>query len=304
MRYDLSEIVNDAIQSNTPVVLLEGKDDESIYERIANAAERDVVFYQIANIEEYSAGCKDVIQAIYRLQPKFEEREDNIRRILGIIDRDIRFLKTLWEDEIDYKILKGLFILKHYSIETYFATRNNLKKAINKVTYAPQSIISETILNFVEQNHWDSSDELYYLSLEALKNACEMDYTACISYQSGEIKENTQRNHLYQQVISKIDSLDTFAINMNISRSNIKAIVKGKWYLYSYLYKALHQIKNLENHCNSQKLCQSCNVNNTEDCSFKFKPVYNNVSTLYESIFEYVDIIECEDIISAFQRLN
>ncbi len=128
MKYDLFELLNVAITMNKSFLLVEGKDDKQIYARIAKKANKDFDIYLINSIEEYAEGCDSVIKALAKLQPKFLEREDNIQRVLGIIDRDSRSYRTLRSHEIDYQSLKGLFVLKHYSIETYFATRTNLKK--------------------------------------------------------------------------------------------------------------------------------------------------------------------------------
>lgn len=135
MRYDLVRLLNRAIQLNKPFLLVEGKDDPQIYDRIAEKADKQVDIFPVNMVEDYASGCDNVIKAIDKLQPKFDERPENEHLVLGIIDRDSRPYRPLQEDEIDYRTLKSLFILKYYSIETYFATRNNLKKLIEKLTY-------------------------------------------------------------------------------------------------------------------------------------------------------------------------
>ena len=90
MKYDLYELLGIAIQTNTPFVLVEGKDDPQVYYRIAKKANKEIDIYPINTIEEYASGCDNVIKALHKLQAKFEERDENIHRILGIIDRDVR----------------------------------------------------------------------------------------------------------------------------------------------------------------------------------------------------------------------
>ena len=165
MKYDLYELLGIAIQTNTPFILVEGKDDPQVYYRIAKKANKEVDIYPINTIEEYASGCDNVIKALYRLQPKFYERDENIYRILGIIDRDVRPYRSLTTDEIDFRTLKGLFVLKYYSIETYFATKNNLKKVIEKLTYATQDIISDEVLFRAEEKFNEIGNELYLISL-------------------------------------------------------------------------------------------------------------------------------------------
>ncbi len=215
MKYDLYELLGVAILTNTPFVLVEGKDDPQIYERIAKKANKQIDIYPINTIEEYASGCDNVIDALNILQPKFDEREDNENKILGIIDRDVRPYRNLEPDEIDYRILKGLFVLKYYSIETYFATKNNLKKVIKKLTYATQDILTDEIIMKVEEGFNYIHNELYLISLEALKNACITDYSSIVSYDDDNIKEEGRRKYLYDRLKSKEQDLNIFVNEKN-----------------------------------------------------------------------------------------
>ncbi len=304
MKYDLYELLNTAIFTKTAFILVEGKDDAQIYSRIAKKINKKIDIYPVNIIDEYSSGCDNVIKAIHKLQAKFEERKDNIDKVLGIIDRDVRPYRPLSSDNIDYKTLKGLFILKYYSIETYFATKNNLKKLIEKLTYANQNIITEEVLNIVENNFNKITNELYTISLEALKNSCLTDYNSIVGYDDDKIKEEDRRKYIFRKLQSKKTELKNFADKINVNINDLKQVCKGKWYLYNYIIKTLQQIKHLKIMCKKAEIlqCKSCKVENFDDCDYKYKGGYQ-ISGIYNDIFEYIDETECQDIIQRMTGL-
>jgi hypothetical protein len=144
LKYDLFDMVSASIMNNEPLVIVEGKDDYAIYQTIANSINPNVQVYQVNEFENYEQGCTGVIKCMEILQPKFGERTDNINKILGIIDRDVRYFRGEMPDLI------GLFITKHYSIETYFATHENLRKLISKLSFLPLQDIHDDVLVFVQ----------------------------------------------------------------------------------------------------------------------------------------------------------
>lgn len=304
MKYDLFELLDIAIRLKKSFLLVEGKEDKQIYARIAAKAGKDFDIYLIKDIEEYAEGCDSVVKALAKLQPKFLERADNIHRVLGIIDKDSRPYRNLRPHEIDYQSLKGLFVLKHYSIESYFATRKNLKRIIEKVTYLPSNKITDEILEVVESGFETMKKELYFLSLEALKKACMEEYEAILGYKNDSIKDNGRREQLYKQLIGKLTALEEFAKQKNITIDSLKDISKGKWFLYIFLDRAMEQIKKLPELCKQGKIpqCKSCKIGNHTDCSYQSKKGYKP-TIIYNEVFEYVDEVECEDIIERFKKL-
>ncbi|MFK7906604.1 MAG: hypothetical protein AB8B69_15845, partial [Chitinophagales bacterium] len=211
--------------------------------------------------------------------------------------------------------LKGLLVLKHYSIETYFATKTNLKRLIAKMTHLLERDISEEAIRFVEQNIEDSLEGLYYISLEALRNACDTDYIGKIGYKKDvfgkkvpktKVVEKSSKQYLLSQILPKKDSLDNFALlpTIAVSSKDIKKICKGKWFLYNYIYRANHHIQQLSEKCRKGEIprCRSCSVGNFEDCLYTLKANYEN-QALYDDILEFVDWEECSDIIERFKQL-
>ena len=302
IKRNLNEILVAARMSKEPAILLEGKDDVSVYKNISKNISDSFRFYQINEIED-SSGCDSVIAAITRLQSKFIERTDNEKFILGIIDRDAREYKNTLPDN-----LIGVYVLKYYSIETYFVTRKNIGRLINKITFSTENNINETIIDFVEQNYHDNISNLYYISLESLKKECVIGYNSKFGYGDDEtgskVSEKKSREHILSQI--SISDLDEFANSLNISFQNIKQIAKGKWILYFYLYCAYHNIKKLKSKCNDNLImqCNSCEVGNKEDCLFKLRRNKYQIENLYDDMLNFIDLEECNDLILRFKQLN
>jgi len=299
---NLNEILVTARMLKEPAILLEGKDDVSVYKNISKYVSNSFRFYQINEIED-SSGCDSVIAAITKLQNKFVERTDNEKFILGIIDRDTRQFKNTLPDN-----LIGIYTLKYYSIESYFITRNNISRLINKITYSTENNINDAIIDFIEQNYNENIFDLYYISLEALKKECITDYNSSFGYGNDDtgnkVTEKKSREYILSQISTK--ELDEFASSLNISCHNIKQIAKGKWILYFYVYCAYHNIKKLKSKCNENliKQCNSCEVGNYDDCLFKLRRTKYQIENLYDDMLNFIDLVECDDLISRFKQLN
>jgi len=305
MKYDLFELLNIAIEIDIPLLLVEGKDDTQIYSRIADSINKTIDVKQINTIEDYSSGgCDNVIKAVDKLQVKFEEREDNIKRVLGIIDRDVRPYRELTQNEVDYNQLRGLFVLKYYSIEIYFATKRNLAKIIEKLTYLPSTMIKDEVLTHVEGKFHEMKHKLYYVSLEAFKSACIEEYETFVSYGNKQVKQKKGLDHLFSQIENKKNDLDEFAASKNISINDLKQICKGKWYLNHYIRQIYEGIRELAFLCENGKItqCESCKTGNTQECNYKHKSGYTT-GILYNDILSYVDKEECIDIIEKLNEL-
>lgn len=304
MKYDLYDLLNEAIMVNKAMILVEGKDDKQIYDHIAEAIPKEVDIYPINYIEEYASGCDNVIKAMQKLQPKFGERKDNVKFILGIIDGDSRPYRILQEYEIDYTKLIGLYVLKHYSIETYFATENNIAALIQKLTYLPKKMIDNDLIKFTNQKfEGERKNGLYWLSLEALHKACDEKYNNIIGYKDDKIKDFSEFVKHCKQIESKKVALKQFADVHNLDESALKQICKGKWYLFHYASAAFEQIKNMEKLCgNLLKQCDACKTQNKQDCNYKIKKGYQ-VEALYNEMQTFIDKDSCKDIIEQMQKL-
>lgn len=302
-KYDLFDILAVSIMNHESMVVVEGKDDYQIYQTIANEVNPQIQVYQVNEFEDYEAGCTGVIKCLTTLQPKFAERPDNIHKILGIIDRDVR----VFRGEMPSHLL-GLFVTKHYSIETYFATTSNLKKLLHAITYSPIQDIDDQLLTFIQTDFKDSIETLYLFSLEALKKACVSSYDAKLGYDDSpnKLTGSDFKRNAEPFIRAKKAELNTFATDINISKDDIRLIAKGKWYLHWFVHHVYPKIKGLKADCKAAniKQCRSCRVGNEQDCLLKMKEAQYQLSVLQGFLLNFIDKEECADIISAFQRLN
>ncbi len=304
MKRNLNEVLIQAIINKEPAVLVEGKDDRMLYERIAEQVDIPIKIWQIEYIEGYAEGCIHVIKAIEKLQVKFEENSLNIKYIVGIIDKDVRQFTSKLPN------LKGLFVTKYYSIETYFATSNNLAKLINHITYLSRSEINSKLIEYIETEHKQNLNNLFLISLEALQNTCNTDYNAVVRFSekaSNVVKNESKKDQIILPALKiKQAQLFDFAIQKKISIRDIKLICKGKWYLYNYIYFALQTIKKLPADCENNIIqqCDACKIDKYQNCHYKTSLKNYKTEQLTEQIKNFVDKEECSDIINLFKSMN
>jgi len=116
--------------------------------------------------------------------------------------------------------------------------------------------------------------------------------------------------NLMRQINLKIADLEPFAMVRSVTFEDLKLIVKGKWYLFSYVYHLIPIIRDLKNKCNAVKIpqCRSCLAGNLRDCLYKLKVNVTNVNifadSLYNDIKEYIDEESLSDVIGLFKGLN
>lgn len=287
--YDLDEVLTDAIMSNQPALIVEGKDDIRIYEQLSNIIDKPCTVYPIQSIANYAAGCTSVISCIERLQAKFDENPNNIQYVLGIADRDARYYRREIPDN-----LRGLLILKYYSIESHFITQANLRYILPLITNA--TYLSDSHVMFIENFFCLTYENLYYISLEALKNACIASYKGLIGYSASDgVIKNQQ---LIADLLDKRDSLDQFAEEFNIDQSYLKKIAKGKWLLFAFCDLIIQSLQFIPEECDRNTLpsCSMCKREiMQEKCRWSMRSGCNRPQVLSlitnffdENEFEYI----------------
>lgn len=163
-------------------------------------------------------------------------------------------------------------------------------------------------MDFVEGNFQNYTNSLYFISLEALKNACIKNYQNEVQYEDDSVKDWGKFQYLSSKLNAKKEELESFAESKNIEIHDLKLICKGKWYLAIYICTTNHQIKSLVQQCKDENAvipkCAVCETD-TESCQYKYKDVYKKANPILENdILEYIDEEECEDIIQAIQNLR
>ncbi|MFC4402387.1 hypothetical protein [Gracilibacillus xinjiangensis] len=301
MKHDLEEWITEAIMADTPVIIVEGHDDIQFYERLIIDMEKDAVVEAVENIEGYNEGSDGVINCIKDLQQKFDERDENKKYILGIIDRDARFYRNEIPDYL------GLLILKFYSFESHFITQRNLIELIPNLTYVSNRHVDVKTINYIEDELYKRDFvDLYYFSLEALKNSCEREYTGIVSYsdEAGSIFSEGYKPILSEKIYAKKNELDEFAISKGITYGDLKYIAKGKWILHVFSKYLTSKIKQLKDACENNDInkCNFCLTGVNHKCLWKVKGNFQHghVSNI---ITNYIDETEIKYIKDRFKLL-
>ena len=88
--YEIDEILNEAIITGVPALIVEGIDDISIYDNLALKVPFEYEVYAVENIEGFSEGCEQVILAVEELNTLESEAHELTNHVLGVIDKDVR----------------------------------------------------------------------------------------------------------------------------------------------------------------------------------------------------------------------
>jgi len=120
-------------------------------------------------------------------------------------------------------------------------------------------------------------ERIFYISIEALRNACEEDYDACLGYKkaSGYVVHNMD---LWESVKSKKTDLENFAIDKGIAYTwdGLFEICKGKWLLRYCANNLLAASKTLSDACknNAIETCALCAKGIYSKCLYKLNTTY------------------------------
>ncbi|MCM0647251.1 DUF4435 domain-containing protein [Clostridium swellfunianum] len=269
MESTIEELLNEAIMSEVPFIIVEGADDISFYQMLSEHIKKDTEVIAVENIYSYSEGCDNVIKAIEDIQTILNQKESNKNYLLGIVDRDSRFYRNCIPN------LTSLFILKYYSYESHLANRHGLTSILPAITSVSQKMLDGSVLEFIEKDLQADYLNLFYFSLEALKFACDKNYRSVVRYKQkpGKIFAKDYVNILKENIFKKKTELDTFASEYSISMGDLRYIAKGKWLLHVYADRIYNNIKELSTACKDNKVtqCQYCKVGKHDKCLYKIK---------------------------------
>ncbi len=322
---NLDAVFMKAIMTQTPCVMVEGTDDRQIYTNIAEKLGINMCVVNISALEDYKVGgCENIIDCMKKLQEKFEITPYTEKYFLGIIDRDTRPYGNPTEFE-EIQHLKKLFILKYYSIETYFATPKNIKYVVSKITNAINSDITQDVLDFLQKNQNDNLETLYYLAIDATKERCERkreneQHKAFKSLGNlNSVVEDGSLNHFKKLLNDEVKNLkqilNDFAQSHQITFGDYKKIIKGKWYLHYFWYKIFQQLsilsKNESEFSDFEKIFQNEIPTNkhtkNHEPIFKLKTLtkWNSViETIETHRFIEFDEDELADILEELKKLG
>ena len=289
MKNDLEETVIAAMMCNQPVILVEGQDDIKFYDNIATLEGLSVGVQAIENIADYSEGCEQVCNAMDEVETLIQNDNRLKKYVMGIIDRDVRqFLNNLPSKN-------NLLVLKYYSYETHLITDVTIKRLLEQLMKIPGSSITQEVVEWIKDEFENQSNELYYFSLEALKKKLDNTYQANVTYGlDGGVVIGKAKQYRWSLIESKIDELNQFAMSHNISKSDLKYIAKGKWFLATWCDFLLKKAKNLNSACGVQiPQCGYCKSGQSNKCLWRVSSIFQVVeleSLLYTQ--QFIDLNE------------
>lgn len=297
-KYEVDEILNLAIMSKTPHVILEGVDDIRIYEAIAESASTTCEFYSVEMIDGLAGGNDGVIQAmeaINSLNLPAGKRAEHF--VMGVIDRDARFYRN------EVPNLPSIFSLKFYSIESHFVSIFAIKPSINRLTRISSSdeIDSERIYSKINRSLLD----VYYFSLEALKNSLTPGYQTVVGFSSsiGRRKDGTTISELQ----FKKDDLDVFASTLSLAPNieSMRKFSKGKWLLTAFVEELFKEIERLVADCKQMaiKQCRMCELDGAAPCLYQLRGGLNK-NSLYSIVQDFIDIPDFDYIKDKLKAIN
>lgn len=295
---ECDELLNEAIMSKTPIVLVEGVADIPVYEQLSEVNELKSEVYAIENIKGYAEGCRGVIDCLSEIRINSEGIQVE-KYILGIIDRDARFYRG--EIATD----RALVILQFYSMESHFITKEATSLIIRSMTRATNSLLDEQTKENIHNTIKESLFQLFTLSLEALRNAVEEDYQALFGY--GSNIQQIRNQGFDTTVLGKEQELNDFANTQGIERSwdSLLKICKGKWLFHEYCNLLQDEVATLVYKCKDAQVqqCQFCITESFEKCLYKVQAKFNKV-TIRQLLFSNVKTSSLDYLVGRIAALG
>ncbi|MDD2882979.1 MAG: hypothetical protein PHQ58_21415 [Rhodoferax sp.] len=298
MKFEADELLNLAIMSKTPYIIVEGVDDIRIYEEIAKSAQVLCEIYSVEMLEGLAGGNEGVIQAMEFIESLNMPTGKSAKEfVMGIIDCDARYYRG------EMPILGSVLSLSFYSIESHFVSKFAIKPSVDQLTRISlaDTVDIDSIYSNIENNIFD----LYYFSLDALKNAVDPSYISVVGYSTSAGRRKDE-NTAAELELRKVD-LDTFATNLGLKKNieSLRKFVKGKWLLNAFAEELFNEIQLLVAKCKGMtiKQCRMCELDIAGPCLYQYKEGVNK-KTLYSTLQNYVNIPEFDYIRGAFKSLE
>lgn len=297
MKYEADELLNLALMSKTPYIIVEGVDDIHVYESIAESVAVACEIYSVDMLEGLTGGSDGVIQALTDIQSISMPTGKTVENyITGVIDRDTRYFRG------SMPALASLFVLDFYSIESHFVSKSAIKPCIDKVTRISSSdkVDIDRIFSVVEAGMGD----LFYFSLDALRGAIDPGYDSVVGYSSnaGRRKDLNTATDLSKR---KVD-LDEFATTWRLTSEirSMREFAKGKWLLMAYAEELFGAICQLTSKCKNKAIwqCRMCSIDTSAGCLFQTRDGMNK-NSLYSILRDVVEIPDFDYIRKKFKLL-
>lgn len=263
LTYNFKEHVVAAKFIGASVLFVEGKDDISVYKRIADDLGKKIEVLAADAIYHSGKNCCRVEFIVDNIVQNLGPNEKLLeKRFLGIVDGDAKKYRGGVRNK------PNLLELNLYSIESYFISRKLVVDLLKHTTSSYGMITKPTVKYVLDEMCKNIKNDLYYPALDALYGSCEASYTSTYEYKL----EWGQFNHKKQ--FFSLDNvkglLDTFSASRKIECcwEDILKICKGKWVLRYFIERYRDVVVNLPTLCSSGRI-KSCMYRSCPDHSDK-----------------------------------
>lgn len=219
--------------------------------------------------------------------------------VLGVIDKDVRDYRG------EVPEIEPLLVLNYYSIESHFVSEQVIANILRLSSKASRDLISNDLCHLMICEIEEKLLDLYYFSLESLRNSIELEYSAnfSYSYSPGRIYDPKTR----QGVLEKQHDLDAFASSLGLSPciDTLKSISKGKWLIDIFSQELIHSINRLPKRCSESSIttCKSCVFEAFDKCLYRIKDGFTK-KTIKSLILASVEGAEVQYIEQRISRIK
>lgn len=125
--------------------------------------------------------------------------------------------------------------------------RGNIRHLIEQLTVGAGLLVDDRALDLVEASLKAQMHDLYFVALEALRNAVDDSYSAVIGYSAkpGTLSDPDARSQVMRKLQSRLPDLQAFALRRQIPEADSKSIIKGKWLFECFCAIVLHEMRQL-----------------------------------------------------------
>ena len=265
MQNSLEDELISAIMTKTITVLVEGNYDIKVYDKIINNEGKLAEIIAIETIENFTEGCRSVIDAATCVESMTSTNHIAINYILGVIDKDVKDFRNEIPD------VKALLVLDVYSIESHFMNIEVIDFVLKMCIQGTFHLYTRELEEEILRKCIDSMELLYLASLEALKGSLDSGYNSEFkySYEYGRLKDNV----LSEKIIGKKMELINFASSLSLSHDleSLKKVCKGKWLLSYFCEELEKSLKKLSDECKGGVVpqCQMCAKGICNSCMYR-----------------------------------
>lgn len=266
MQISLHQAVINAVMTKKPLLIVEGKDDLSIYHDLLNSNASKFNIKPIEHFKDCSPGCKEIETQVSIINENYGDGHKIYSFFRGVVDRDAKKFRN----ELHAK--NGLTYLQSYSFENSFVTRKSILSTVKLLTSVSSEQLTLNITDKMLEQINNQFIDFYYICLEALKNAVVNDYQGLVGFSQGYERFLYDKKMIQLLELRKQD-LDIFAKENGITSDciiNMKDYCKGKWHLKYFLSSIQDFINVLQECCGQQiPICPYCEVHDYDRCLYK-----------------------------------